>query len=265
MCTLIVRQGLDGWSSTIVAANRDEFYDRPASGPRVLIDRPKVVGGRDERAGGTWLGFTPDGLFVGLTNQRSFGSYNDEARSRGELVVEALQTGTFDGVTRYLEEADPRQYNEFNVLYGDGARLAAAYGRGDQSTVELETLGDGVHVLCNDRLGSPEFPKAFEAKAAVESIPSGAWEELRESLVAVLSDRSLPPPESLTPLPSGAPFDAETARRLQAICVDTPVYGTVSSTLAAINPGRVERYAFCDGPPDSAPFVDFTELTRSAR
>lgn len=263
MCTLIVRQGLDDWASTIVAANRDEFYTRLASGPRVLVDEPRVVGGRDEQAGGTWLGFTPGGLFVGLTNQRNFEAPNAQARSRGELVVEALRTGSFDGVTRYLEGIDPRQYNEFNVLYGDGRGLAAAYGRGGNSKVELEPLGDGVHVLCNDRLGSPEFPKAQEAQAAVESIPSAVWDELESSLVSVLSDRSLPDVGSLGPLPEGAPFDAEFARRLQAICVETPVYGTVSSTLAALNPGRVEHYAFCDAAPDSAPFIDVTELARS--
>jgi uncharacterized protein with NRDE domain len=230
----------------------------------VLVERPRIVGGRDERAGGTWLGFSPEGLFVGLTNQRSFGARNDEARSRGELVVDALRSGTFDGVSEYLRAIDPREFNEFNLLYGDGRRLAAAYGRADTRDVEVESLGDGVHVLCNDRLDSPAFPKAREAKAHVDSIRSASWDELRPALVSVLSDRSLPDPELLEPLPDGAPFDAEVARRLQAICVDTPVYGTVSSTLAAINPGRVERYAFCDGPPDSAPFDDVTELLRNA-
>jgi len=264
MCTLIVRQGIDEWCTTVIAANRDEFYDRPASGPRVLLEDPHVVGGRDERAGGTWLGFTEDGLFVGLTNQRSFEPPKVDARSRGELVVEALRTGSFDGVTKYLGGVDPREYNEFNVLYGDGAWLAAAYGRSGQAQVELEQLGDGVHVLCNDRLGSPDFPKAEEARLAVESIRPSSWEELRPALISVLSDRSLPNPESLAPLPEGAPFGAEVARRLQAICVETPVYGTVSSTLAALSPGRIERYAFRDGPPDSGLFVDFTELARNA-
>ena len=63
MCTIIVRHGMDDWCSTIIASNRDEFYHRPASGPLVLSADPFVVGGRDERAGGTWFGLTPAGFF----------------------------------------------------------------------------------------------------------------------------------------------------------------------------------------------------------
>jgi uncharacterized protein with NRDE domain len=264
MCTLIVRHGLDGWCSTLVAANRDEFYDRPASGPTLLRSTPQIVGGRDDRAGGTWFALTPDGLFLGLTNQRSFGMRDDALRSRGELVIEALSAGRFEDVKRYLEQVDARAYNEFNLIFGDGERVCAAYGRASSPTVELEPLGAGVHVLCNDRLGSPEFPKAEEARAKVESIPSEPWLRMKPRLAEVLSDRSLPDASALPPLPPDAPFDAEMARRLQAICVKTPVYGTVSASLAALSSGRVERYAFCDGPPDEGEFEDVTHLLRGS-
>ncbi len=263
MCTLIVRHQMDDWCSTLIAANRDEFYSRPASGPTVLSSSPRIIGGRDEREGGTWLAFTSDGLFLGLTNQRSFGTRDDTLRSRGTLVVEALATGNFDGVLRYLASLDARDFNEFNLIFGNGVEACAAYGRRSSRTVELEALGQGVHVLCNDRLGSPEFPKADEARAKVESIPAGPWSEVKPRLVEVLSDRSLPDAASLPPLPPDAPFDAEVARRLQAICVKTPVYGTVSATLAGVSPGRVEQYAFCAGPPDLGVFEDVSRLIRA--
>ena len=263
MCTLIIRHQMDEWCATLVAANRDEFYHRPSSGPQVLASTPLIVGGRDELAGGTWLAFTSEGLFVGLTNQRSYGGRDDSLKSRGELVVEALKGGTFDAVMRYLERIDAREYNEFNLIFGDGERACAAYGRRSDPAIELEPLGAGVHVLCNDRLRSSEFPKADEARVKVEAIARGPWQALVPQLVGVLSDRSLPDLQSLPPLPPEAPFDAEVARQLQAICVKTPVYGTVSATLAALSPGRVERYAFCDGPPDERKFVDMTPLIRS--
>jgi uncharacterized protein with NRDE domain len=263
MCTLIVRHQMDDWCSTLVAANRDEFYDRPATGPQVLIGAPRIVGGRDERAGGTWFALTENGLFLGLTNQRNFGTRNDTARSRGELVVEALRMGSFDAVTDYLQKVDPRRYNEFNLIYGDGERVAAAYGRTTQDEVEIEPLGRGVHVLCNDRLGSPEFPKAEEARDKVAAIPRADWSVVRPRLVEVLSDRSVPELDVLPPLPPSAPFDLDIAQRLQAILVETPVYGTVSSTLAAVSPGHVHVYAFCDGPPDQGEFEDFTELVHN--
>lgn len=263
MCTLIVRHQLDDWCSTLIAANRDEFYSRPWSGPTVLKSSPRIIGGRDEREGGTWFALTSDGLFLGLTNQRSFGTRDDTLRSRGALVVEALATGTFDGVLRYLASLDARDFNEFNLIFGDGVQVCAAYGRRTARSVELESLEPGVHVLCNDRLGSPDFPKADEARVKVESIPPGPWTELKPRLVEVLSDRSLPDAASLPPLPSDAPFDPEVARRLQAICVETPVYGTVSATLAGVSPGRVEQYAFCEGPPDLGVFEDVSHLTRA--
>ena len=263
MCTLIVRHQMDSWCSTLIAANRDEFYHRPATGPQVLLDAPRIVGGRDEQAGGTWLGFTEEGLFLGLTNQRSFAGRNDTLRSRGELVVAALSAGTFAGVQRYLEEIDARTFNEFNLIFGDGHQAVAAYGRSTEREVELEPLGPGVHVLCNDRLGSPEFPKAEEARARVESIAPGTWEDMRPQLIDVLSDRSLPDPAALPEVPPGAPFDVDVFRRLHAICVETPVYGTVSATLAAVSPGQVERYAFRDGAPDQGVFDDVTALIRS--
>lgn len=263
MCTLIVRHGMDEWCSTLIAANRDEFYDRPSTGPQVLVQSPRVVGGRDERAGGTWFGLTSEGLFVGLTNQRSAAIRNEALHSRGALVFEALETGSFEEVKGYLERLDPRAYNEFNLIFGDGVDVCAAYGRRSESEVELEPLGRGVHVLCNDRLGSPDFPKAEEARARVASIPPGPWPRIKSQLVEVLSDRSLPDASEVPPLPPDAPFDAEVARRLQAICVETPVYGTVSATLAAVSPGRVDRYAFCSGPPDQAEFEDMTHLIRN--
>ena len=264
MCTIIVRHQMDDWCSTIIASNRDEFYDRPASGPMVLRDKPRVIGGRDEKEGGTWFGLTPGGLFVGLTNQRNFGLRDDTLRSRGELVVDALCTGSLEGVTAFLRGLDPQLYNEFNLIFGDGQQVLAAYGRREAQAVELESLGEGVHVLCNDRLGSPEFPKADMARVRVESVGADGWPRVRSALVDVLCDRTLPDPETVPPLPPDAPFDEDVARHLQAICVVTPVYGTVSSSLAAVSPGRVERYEFSHGAPHADSYADVLELTRVA-
>jgi uncharacterized protein with NRDE domain len=262
MCTIIVRHGIDDWCATIIASNRDEFYERPASGPRVLRGDPRVVGGRDEREGGTWFGLTPDGFFAGLTNQRNFGARDDNLLSRGGLVVDVLATGSLERAKRFLAGIDPRRYNDFNLIIGDGAQLCVAYGRRGAAEIDIEALSAGVHVLCNDRLGSPEFPKADKARERVASIPAAPWHELRGSLAEVLADRSLPDPAEVPSLPSDAPFDREVARRLQAIYVETPVYGTVSSTLAAVSPGRVHQYQFTDALPTAAGFEDMVELTR---
>jgi len=264
MCTIIVRHQMDDWCSTIVASNRDEFYDRAASAPAVLRSQPLIVGGRDEQGGGTWFGLTGDGLFVGLTNQRAFGTRDDSLRSRGGLVLDTLAAGSFEGVMRSLERLDPATYNEFNLIFGDGEQVCAAYGRRDAREVELEMLGEGVHVLCNDRLGSPEFPKAVKARERMMAVPADTWPRIKSQLVEILADGSLPDPSEVPPVPADAPFDQEVARYLQAICVKTPVYGTVSSTLAAVSRGRVEQYCFAEGPPSETSFDDMVHLTRGA-
>lgn len=262
MCTIIVRHQIDEWCSTLIASNRDEFYDRKATEPRVLASQPRVVGGRDESKGGTWFGVTGDGLFVGLTNQRTYDFPDDTLRSRGELVLGALRTGSHEGVLRYLETIDPRNYNEFNLIFGDGRSLSAAYGRKDANGLELVELASGVHVLCNDRLGSPEFPKADIARDRVLAIEPAPWESIAPKLTEVLADETLVDPSILPRVPEGSFVDQELAQRLQAICVKTPIYGTVSATIAAVSPGSVLRYQFSPTPPSTGSFTDYTALTR---
>lgn len=262
MCTIIVRHEMDDWCSTIIASNRDEFYSRHSSSPVVLSSAPLIVGGRDETKGGTWFGMTDRGLYVGLTNQRTFSFPDDSLRSRGELVLEALKTGSHDGVRDYFERTDPRLYNEFNVIFGDGEHVTVAYGRRSNDRVELESLSAGVHVLCNDRLGSAEFPKADRTRARVLSIAPQPWPVLKEELAGILSDTSLPDPSEVPPLPPNPIFDQELARRLQAICVETPLYGTVSSTIAAVKPGEVVEYQYAAVPPGDSGFEDIVHLIR---
>ena len=47
---------------------------------------------------------------------------------------------------------------------------------------------------------------------------------------------------------------------LHAVRVRLPQYGTRSASLVALTAGRVAHYAFADGAPGDAPFVDFTGL-----
>jgi len=101
----------------VVAANRDEFHERPAARAGFWADRPDVLAGRDLRAGGTWLGVTRGGRFAVVTNYRG-GTEPSAEESRGALVTRYLE-GTPVPVLAERKAA----YSGFNLLAGDGDEL----------------------------------------------------------------------------------------------------------------------------------------------
>lgn len=265
MCTLLARHRMDYFCSTIIVANRDEFYQRESSEPQVLNEDPLIVGGRDEEKGGTWLGVTSDGVFLGITNQRSWGGVDPALRSRGLLVIDALKSGSVEGIRSSLAHVNPDEYNEFNVMFGDGREVWAGYGRKGQSEVELEQLGSAdAHVLCNDRIGSTEFPKARTIRNKVRKLSRGTWPQVRDRLVDIVKSHELPPLEDVPEPPPNALFDHEFAHKLQSPCVHTPQYGTVSSAMIAIKPGRIVEYWASNGPLCQSELKDYKHLFESA-
>jgi uncharacterized protein with NRDE domain len=254
VCTIALIHRLRSDHPLVVAANRDEFYARPASGPVVLDESHGVVGGRDHK-GGTWMGFTRTGLFVGLTNQRTAQEPPPAARSRGDVVLRALAAGSVEASLDVIRGMNPREFPPFNLAIGDGERLVVAYAR-DRGW-ELEELGPGLYVLANDRLGSPWFPKADRLADALRPMITSSWDDLRAGLSHALGDTAVP---EEVPLDPESPLPLEWVRALQALCIHTDVYGTRSATVAALGHGRTAEYLFADGPPDVTPFVDYTRL-----
>ncbi|MGF1467881.1 MAG: NRDE family protein [Sandaracinaceae bacterium] len=266
MCTLIAIKDRRRRLPLVVAANRDEVYSRPTGGPRVLFSPPPAVGGVDLERGGTWMGVTGDGLFVGLTNQRPRDRSDpaEKPRSRGRVVLDALAAGTPAGIDALLRASDPAETNGYNLMYGDAETLKVAYSRPDEPEVVIEPLDDGLWVLANDRIGSPDFPKADRARALAAPLAERdlPWAELAAGLRAILADRHRPDWAVIEAIAEGLPFAPAVLRELQALCIRLPFYGTRSATLVALEPGGVAHYLFADGPPDQTPFEDFTGLLR---
>lgn len=260
MCTIAALRGVHPAFPLIVAANRDEFYARAASAPDRrghTREGDAIWAGQDAQAGGTWMGVTARGFFVGLTNQRSLGPRAEGRRSRGEVVLEALRAGTAREAEGFVRALDPTQYNPFNLLFGDAADLRVAYVRDQPPAVSVHPLPPGVHVLANDRLGSAAFPKTLRMTAllAPESLPALTEDALLDRLTETLRDPEFPRERPRDPLDAALPD--ELARRLQALCVETPVYGTVSSTVMLLGEGRVRRYLYA---PESPRRVAFGEV-----
>jgi uncharacterized protein with NRDE domain len=120
LCTLVVlrRPGHD-WP-LILAANRDEMIDRPWQWPaRHWPDRPETVAGRDELAGGSWLGINDFGLAAGILNRTGSLGPAPGQRSRGELVLEALDHADAQAAADALAALEPHSYRTFNLILAD--------------------------------------------------------------------------------------------------------------------------------------------------
>ena len=126
MCTLLLAWRAHPDLPLVIAANRDEFYARPARPAGFWDDHPDILAGRDDKAGGTWLGITRSGHWAGLTNVRDRGSEGVGARSRGHLVSEFLSGSASPADYARAVAAEGSAYGGFNLLIGDGDSVARA-------------------------------------------------------------------------------------------------------------------------------------------
>jgi uncharacterized protein with NRDE domain len=145
VCLLIVLTRLDDGAPLVVAANRDERLDRPATAAAVLAETgPRVLGGRDELAGGTWLAVNEHGVVAGLTNRPSPAGRDATKRSRGELPLalarHADATSAVEDLARDVRSED---YNAAWLLVGD-RRCLYYVAVGGSGAPEIETLSPGL-------------------------------------------------------------------------------------------------------------------------
>jgi uncharacterized protein with NRDE domain len=260
MCTIAILVDVVDGAPLVIAANRDEMYARPTRPPERLVEQPRVIGGLDALSGGTWLAVRGDGRFAAVTNQRALVTPPEGLRSRG-LAVKELAAA--DDPDAYVAALDPVAYASMNLVWNGPRGVAIAYARREAQTIEVERLGRGVHVLCNDRLGAPDFPRgdrlgdAIAAALAEGSIDGARWPALADRLALLLADHTRVDVADSNRPPHLPP---ELARELTATCIHSPLYGTRSSTIVAIEHHRVIDYRHADGPPCTTAYSDLRGL-----
>jgi uncharacterized protein with NRDE domain len=235
MCTLVILRRPEHDWPVIIGANRDEMIDRPAKPPaRHWPDRPEVVAGLDLLAGGSWFGLNDWGVAAAVLNRT--GSLGPAAgvRSRGELVLEALDHADAVDAAAALSYLDPASYRSFNLIIADNRDgfWVRHTGRG---RIEARPLADGLSVIAAGDVDELTTPRLALARPRFLRAPPPdperddwtAWQDL-------LGDAAAPP---------GAPPEA-------AMRFRTPNgFATVSSALIALpavpSPERpaVFRYA----------------------
>src|SRR5271155_5732475 len=195
MCTLAIYFRAFADYPVVVAANRDEYLDRAALPPTSLGDRPRIIGGKDLRASGTWLGINQHGLVAGLLNRPlADGGPNDAGRrSRGLLCLDALQHSSAAAAADYLARQDGRDYNAFNLLMASRDGAFVAYNRGAE--IEVVKLTPGLHLLTNadvDDFECPRISRSYGRFAELAQREDFAHDPVarRAELAALLADHS---------------------------------------------------------------------------
>ena len=214
----------------IVAANRDEFHGRASLQANFWVDAPHVLAGRDEVAGGTWLGCTRNGRFAALTNFSGPGD-NPAPASRGELVQNFLVG--HDTAADYAAQIEGADYAGFNLLIYDGAELVYTSNK-----APTETLTPGFYGLSNAELGA-QWPKCVQGAQRLKGLAQLAPEDLapeHAALVDLLADRAVPPDDQLPQRGR----DLEMERRVAPCFILGDEYGTRASTVVAIFEDHIE-------------------------
>jgi len=212
----------------ILLANRDEFYERPTAAAEFWQDFPDIFAGRDLVHGGTWLGITKRGRFAAVTNYRDPNALRGKF-SRGDLVGDFLKTN--ESVEDYLTkiQKDAAQYSGFNLLVGEFSSQMQTLGYYSNRKDTVKILAPGIYGLSNHLLDTP-WRKVSKGKAALTRfLQNGELE--KDRFFELLSDKTLADDADLPD--TGIGFERE--KLLSAIFIETPIYGTRSSSVVLVD------------------------------
>jgi uncharacterized protein with NRDE domain len=241
MCLLAVQYKSVPEAPILVAANREEAYDRPTLIPAIQPGKPRVLSGVDAKAGGTWLGVNQNGLFVGAANRPKL-MQPASPRSRGLLTRDLLRANSArQAVDMAMEELLANKYEGVNYIIADYESGWAVHGGDDPEVVELI---EGLNIITTHDLNDPrdERQKLAKRLLTLQSLDSAV------KFLAVASKAFARPPAA-----EGRP----------GMVVKGQERGTVSSTLIAL--GKKPRdaiFQYANGSPETARYEDYSPLLR---
>ncbi len=236
MCTLAVYTRAWRDLPLLVAANRDEFYDRPAVSPE-LLGQGRAFGGRDLRAGGSWLAVGRAGVVVGVLNRRTERPADPRCLSRGALCVALAEESSLQGALERLRAEDPAAYNPFNLLVA--ARDEAWVAQNRSERMSLERLDPGLHLLTNLDLNDVTCERISRSTHRfAELVPRFERDHDRGALV-----------DSLHLILADHQVAVDDRKPTDQLCIHTPGYGTRSSSLVWMDTDGPPTFLHAPGPP----------------
>lgn len=220
MCILFIAINQHKDYPLIVAANRDEFHQRPTKSAHFWPQQPEILAGQDLKENGTWLGLNSQGDFSALTNIRSALPLNSDAKSRGELVQLSLQNPGL--INKQWLVKNSSLYNPFNLVYTQNNSLYCF----NSSSLEHTLLTDGFHAICNGTMDDV-WPKMAKGEMLLEQLISEQQELHSEHLFAIMQDPTQAPDELLPETGVGLEWE----RKLSSIFIKSNEYGTRSTAV----------------------------------
>ncbi len=241
MCVMALLYQTAKDTPTLVAANREERFDRPTQAPKIQPGTPRVVCGIDRKAGGTWLGVNQHGLFAGVTN-RTKSLVPTEPRSRGLLCRELLNFRKAKEAARHAAtELATGVYDGANFMCADADYAAVVYGG---NRIEIVELAPGLHLLTDGNLNDLSDPR-------------------HEFIHRMLTLHKLDSAVTFLAVASRAFSRKCDASNRRGVIIPGNEYGTVSSTLLSL-PHKIQKaiYQYAPGPPCDHSYDDLSALLR---
>lgn len=229
MCILFIAVNQHPKYPLIIAANRDEFHQRPTQASHFWERHPNMLAGKDLSAGGTWMGINKAGRIAALTNIRAPGKERENAISRGELVANYLTQGQSSEEYLLQLQNTHENYNGYNLLFGSLDNLQV-YNSFENTSYGLI---NGVYGLSNASLNSP-WPKLDAGRKALADYCRQSGELHYQHLFELLMNDVAANDEDLPK--TGVPIDWE--RKLSSIFITSAEYGTRSSTVLLVDTNR---------------------------
>jgi len=252
MCLILLAYDSHPTCRVVLAANRDEYYDRPTKPLAFWDDIPDILAGRDLKRNGVWLGVTRTGRIAAITNYREPFLRLENAPSRGLLVSDFL--AGMESPEHYLDDikTNGHRYNGFNLLIGDRSGLFYYSNMGSS----IQKLTPGLYGLSNHLLDTP-WPKIEKGKAALETLLDEKGEIDLEGVFRILADRSYPPDDQLP----NTGVDRDWERVLSPLFIASPTYGTRSSSVVIVEKtGRINFAERTFEPEGTASSKDSTRI-----
>ena len=241
MCTMAILYRVARGTPILVAANREERFDRPTQYPKIQSGTPRVVCGIDRQAGGTWLGVNQNGLFCAVTN-RPKANVPVEPRSRGLLCRDLLELRTArEAAAHAAKELGTGRYAGANYVCADARYAAVIHGGNDVNVVELTP---GLHVLTTGNVDDPR-------------------DERHEFVRRMLTLHTLDSAVTFLAVASRVFSRRPDSEGRRGVVITGSEFGTVSSTLLSL-PRKIQHavYQYASGPPCDNAYDDLSALLR---